>query len=103
MVTTATGSRETATQAESVLDIASSRRRGGRGPRGGNGKGPNGGGAGGPRGGGGGGRGLSPPTHPPRPARRPDPVTMMFTAPPGPPHLPFRVSPTAGAGRRQEA
>ena len=61
MVTTVTGSRDTATQGESVLDIASSRRRGGRGPRGGNGKGPNGGGPGGPGGGGGGGeRGFSP-------------------------------------------
>src|SRR5437763_2108660 len=59
MVTTATGSRETAAQGEGVLDIATSRRRGGRGPRGGNGKGPNGGGPGGP-GGGGGERGFSP-------------------------------------------
>ena len=60
MVTTATGNRETATHGESVLDIATSRRRGGRGPRGGgNGKGPNGGGPSGP-GGGGGERGFSP-------------------------------------------
>ena len=60
MATTVTGSRDTATQGESVLDIASSRRRGGRGPRGGNGKGPNGGGPGGPGGDGGGERGFSP-------------------------------------------
>jgi cytochrome c oxidase subunit 3 len=60
MATTVTGSRETVTQGESVLDIATPRRRGGRGPGGGgNGKGPNGGGPGGP-GGGGGGRGFSP-------------------------------------------
>ncbi|HST50757.1 MAG TPA: cytochrome c oxidase subunit 3 [Pyrinomonadaceae bacterium] len=52
MATRVTGNRETATKTESVLDIATSRRRGGRGPRGGggNGKGPNGGGPGGPGG-----------------------------------------------------
>jgi cytochrome c oxidase subunit 3 len=60
MGTTATGNIETATKAESVLDIASSRRRGGRGPRGGNGKGPGGGGPGGGGSGGGGSRGFSP-------------------------------------------
>jgi cytochrome c oxidase subunit III len=60
MATTATGSRETTAQAESVLDIASSRRRGGRGSRGGNGKGPNGGGPGGGGSGGDGSRGFSP-------------------------------------------
>ncbi len=60
MATTVTGNRETVTKTESVLDIASSRRLGGRGPRGGgNGKGPNGGGPGGP-GGGGDQRGFSP-------------------------------------------
>lgn len=60
MATTVTGNGETVTTTESVLDIASSRRRGGRGPRGGgNGKGPNGGGPGGP-GGGGDRRGFSP-------------------------------------------
>lgn len=60
MGTTATASSETATRTEGALDIATSRRRGGRGPRG-NGKGPNGGGPGG--GGHGGGdrrRGFSP-------------------------------------------
>ena len=48
MVTTATANTETATRTDSALDIAATRRRGGRGPRGGgNGKGPNGGGPGG--------------------------------------------------------
>jgi len=46
MGTTATASSETATRAEGTLDIATSRRRGGRGPRG-NGSGPGGGGSGG--------------------------------------------------------
>ena len=45
MVTTVTANTETSTRADSALDIATSRRRGG--PRGGNGKGPNGGGPGG--------------------------------------------------------
>jgi cytochrome c oxidase subunit 3 len=60
MGTTATASSETTARAEGTLDIATSRHRGGRGPRG-NGKGPNGGGPGG--GGSGGGdsrRGFSP-------------------------------------------
>ena len=47
MGTTATANRETVTRAEAALDIATARRRGGRGPRGGNGRGPNGGGPGG--------------------------------------------------------
>jgi cytochrome c oxidase subunit 3 len=52
MGTTVIANNETRTRAEAALDIATSRRRGGRG--GGNGKGPNGGGpgGGGPRGGG---------------------------------------------------
>ncbi|HYH86859.1 MAG TPA: cytochrome c oxidase subunit 3 [Pyrinomonadaceae bacterium] len=45
MVTTVTANGETQTRAEAALDIATSRRRGGR--SGGNGKGPNGGGPGG--------------------------------------------------------
>jgi cytochrome c oxidase subunit 3 len=61
MATTVTGNRETVTQTESALDIVSSRRRGGRGPRGGgNGKGPNGGGPGGGSGGDGNQRSFSP-------------------------------------------
>lgn len=61
MVTTATGNVETTTRTEATLDIATTRRRGGRGPRdGGNGKGPNGGGPGGGGAGGDeGGRGFS--------------------------------------------
>nr|MDQ5837302.1 hypothetical protein [Acidobacteriota bacterium] len=58
MDTTATVSSE-GTRTESALDIAASRRRGGRGGRG-NGKGPNGGGPGGPGGGGDDRRGFSP-------------------------------------------
>jgi cytochrome c oxidase subunit III len=58
MATTVTVKGETATQTESTLDIASTRRRGGRGPRNGsNGKGPNGGGPGGEGAGGDEGRG----------------------------------------------
>jgi cytochrome c oxidase subunit 3 len=53
MATTFTGKEETVTKTEPTLDIASSRRRGGRGGRG-NGKGPGGGGPGGGPGGGGG-------------------------------------------------
>jgi cytochrome c oxidase subunit III len=59
MGTTATVSGETATRTESALDLATSRRRGGRGGRG-DGKGPNGGGPGGGGGGGDDRRGFSP-------------------------------------------
>jgi cytochrome c oxidase subunit 3 len=56
MATTVTGNGETITRSESVLDISTARRRGGRGGRGGGGRGPNGGGpgGGGPGGAGGG-------------------------------------------------
>ena len=55
MATTFTGEKETTVQTEAVIDVTSTRRRGGRG-RGGNGRGPGGGGGpGGPGGGGGGG------------------------------------------------
>src|SRR5215210_633216 len=51
MATTFTGEKETAVQTEAVIDVTSTRRRGGRG-RGGNGRGPGGGGGpGGPGGG----------------------------------------------------
>jgi cytochrome c oxidase subunit III len=59
MGTTATVRSEAAARTESALDIAASRRRGGRGGRG-NGKGPNGGGPGGGGGGGDDRRGFSP-------------------------------------------
>jgi cytochrome c oxidase subunit III len=59
MGTMATATSETTTRTESALNIAASRRRGGRGGRG-NGKGPNGGGPGGPGGGGDDRRGFSP-------------------------------------------
>jgi cytochrome c oxidase subunit 3 len=58
MATTFTDDKEKVAQTETVLDIASTRRRGGRGRRG-NGKGP-GGGGGGPGGGPGGGSGDEP-------------------------------------------
>lgn len=59
MGTTATVRSEAATRTEATLDVATSRRRGGRGGRG-NGKGPNGGGPGGGGGGGDERRGFSP-------------------------------------------
>jgi cytochrome c oxidase subunit 3 len=63
MSTTVAGDKETVTQAETVIDVVGSRRRGGRGGRG-NGKGPGGGGPGGPGGpGGGGGEEPRPRTH----------------------------------------
>src|SRR5438270_12005320 len=83
MVTTATGSRETATRGEGVLDIATSRRRGGRGPRGANGKGPNGGGPGGPGGGGDRERGFSPARYRIGVLVGIAAILMLFTAPAG--------------------
>ena len=80
MGTTATASSETATRTESALDIATSRRRGGRGGRG-NGKGPNGGG---PGGGGPGGddrqRGFSPERYRIGVLAGVASILMMFTA-----------------------
>ncbi|HEX8336547.1 MAG TPA: hypothetical protein VF621_07440 [Pyrinomonadaceae bacterium] len=59
MATTLTGEKEEAVRTEAVIDVTSTRRRGGRG-RGGNGRGGPGGGGGGPGGGGGAGGGDEP-------------------------------------------
>ena len=78
--TTLTGDRETATQTEAVVDVAGTRRRGGRG----NGRGPGGGGPGGGGPGGGGGgeepRRFSPDRHPLGMLGRIASILMMFTA-----------------------